>query len=69
MGMDCVLCEVRIQFLYTISTNVARVRRPASPWNVCDGQRSTGTGFSSSTSVFPYQYHSTNVLYSSSSSY
>ena len=30
----------------------------------CGGQGDTGTGFSLSTSVFPYQYHSTNAPHS-----
>jgi hypothetical protein len=43
-------------------TAEARVRSQVSPWQFCNGQSNTGTGFSSSNSVFPCQGHSTNVL-------
>jgi hypothetical protein len=37
----------------------ARVRGLFNPCVICGGQRSTGTGFSLSSSVLPCQYHST----------
>jgi hypothetical protein len=42
-------------------TAEARVRSRVSPCGVCDGQSGTGTGFSSSTSVFAFQFHSTGA--------
>jgi hypothetical protein len=39
----------------------ARFRSRVSPCGICDGQSGNGTGFSSSTSVFPGQFHSTGV--------
>ena len=35
----------------------ARVRSRVGPCGICGGQRCTGTGFSQSTSVFPFQFH------------
>jgi hypothetical protein len=43
----------------------ARVRSQDSPYNICDKQSGTGPNFPPSTSVFPGQYHFTNVPYSS----
>jgi hypothetical protein len=47
-------------------TAEARVRFQVSIREVCGGQSGTGTGFSPSTWIFPFQYHSTNGPYSSS---
>jgi len=48
-------------------TTEASVRSQVSPCEICDGQIDNGTGFSSRTSLFPCQYHSTSAPYSSSS--
>ena len=42
-------------------TTEAPVRSQVSPCEICGGQSGTGTGFSSSTSLFPCQYHSTSA--------
>jgi hypothetical protein len=39
----------------------ARVRSRVGPCGICGGQRCTGTGFSLSTSVFPFQFHFTGA--------
>jgi len=44
-------------------TAQARVRSLASQCEVCFGSSGNDTGFSLCTSLFPYQYHSTNILY------
>jgi hypothetical protein len=41
-------------------TAEARVRSVVSPCGICGRQSGTGTSFRSSTSVFPYQFHSTS---------
>jgi hypothetical protein len=46
-------------------TAESRLRSHVSSCEICDGQRVTVTGFFPSTSVFPFQYHSTNAPYSS----
>jgi hypothetical protein len=48
-------------------TTEAPVRSQVSPYGICGGRIGTGTGFSSSTLVFPYQYHSTSAPYLCSS--
>jgi hypothetical protein len=42
-------------------TAEARIRSLVSPCWICGGQSGTGTGFSPSTSVFPYQFNSTGA--------
>jgi hypothetical protein len=39
----------------------AQIRSRVSPCGIFGGQSGTGTGFSTSTSVFPCQYHSTGA--------
>jgi hypothetical protein len=48
-------------------TAQARIRYQVSRGEICGGQCGIGTGFSQNTSVFPFQYNSTNAPYSSSS--
>ena len=45
-------------------TATARVRSQDSPFEICDAQRGTMTGFSPSTPVLPCQDHSTSAPYS-----
>ena len=60
----CVYYAVGDEF----SNRISGVRSQVIPCEICGGQRDTGTDFSSSsTSVFPCQYHSTNAPYWSSS--
>jgi hypothetical protein len=42
-------------------TAEARVRSRVSPCGIFRGQSGTGSGFSPSTSVFPWQFHSTGA--------
>jgi hypothetical protein len=44
-------------------TAEARVRARVSPCEICDGRSGKGTGFSTPSSVFPSQYHSTVDLH------
>jgi hypothetical protein len=48
-------------------TSESRVSALISPCGIC-GQSGTGTGFSQSSSVSPYQYYSTLALHSQKSS-
>jgi hypothetical protein len=41
----------------------AEVCSGVGPGGICDGQSGTGTFLSPSSSVFPFQYHSTLVLH------
>jgi len=45
------------------------VQSRISPCEICGGQSGTGTSFSSITSLFPCQYHSTIAPYSSASTH
>jgi hypothetical protein len=49
-------------------TSESRVSALISPCRTCGGQSGTGTGFSQSSSVSPYQYYSTLALHSQKSS-
>jgi len=48
-------------------STVSRLRSLVSPCEICGGQSGAETGFSPSTLVFPWHYHSTNAAHSSSS--
>jgi hypothetical protein len=41
-------------------TTVARIKFQASAYEICVGLSATGIGYAPSTSIFSYQYHSTN---------
>jgi len=47
-----------------LPTAEAQVQSKTSACGICGGWSGTGTRFYPSISVFPFQYHSTNVLYS-----
>jgi hypothetical protein len=47
-------------------TTEARFRSQTNTYEFCGAESSTATGFSPSTSLFPFQYHSTSAPYSSS---
>jgi hypothetical protein len=54
--------------LWRLTTDT-QVRSHASPCEISGGQRGSRTGFSPSTSVFPFRYHSTNAPHSYLSTY
>ena len=64
IGMVFVLCCLwGTSYKLQASVAEARVQSQANPCDISGGQCVTVTGFSPSISVFPCQYHSTNVPY------
>ena len=44
-------------------TEKTRVKSHVSPCEICGGHSGSGSGFTVTTAILPYDYHSTNVTY------